>query len=83
MFTNKARKAQLQALERFVSTIRSRRTETFESQGEICSVVRPPVYTWGLCSPLQDWTARFETDTATEELDCREPYPRVRRLYRS
>jgi hypothetical protein len=46
VFSNKVRKAAIAEIEKYVREIRSRRTETFVSQGEICSVVKPPVYTF-------------------------------------
>jgi hypothetical protein len=42
VFSNKVRKAAIAEIEKYVREIRSRRTETFVSQGEICSVVKPP-----------------------------------------
>lgn len=48
MFTNRRRKAIIAELTKYCQAIRARRTETFESQGEICSVVKPPVYTFGV-----------------------------------
>jgi hypothetical protein len=74
MFSNKVRKAAIAEIEKYVREIRSRRTETFVSQGEICSVVKPPVYTFGVVPPTRvlDY----------EELDCRAANPVVRRVFR-